>query len=156
MLLSAILSFLGGSAFRMIWGELSAAWTKRQEQSHEIERMRVQAELEAAQHQRNMEALRVQAELGVKTIQVQGEADVARIEAEAFSRSQADAAKPSGIYIVDLWNGMVRPAAATLALWLWLRALWAQQWAMQGRDWDLVCAILGWFFADRTLGKRGK
>lgn len=156
MIFSAILSFLGGGAFRMIWGEISAAWTKRQDHAHEIERMRLQAEIDAAQHARNLDAIRVQAELGVQTIRVQGEADVARGEAQAWLESVREGMKPTGITLVDAWNASIRPAAATLCLWLWFRALYVQQWAMQGRDWDLVCAILGWFFADRTLGKRGK
>ena len=153
---SAILSFLGGSVFRMIWGELSTAWTRRTDQKHEIERMRVQAELEEAQHKRNLESIRVQHELQVEVVRVQGEVDLSKIDALTFQEGVKEGMKPTGIYLIDLWNGMVRPMAATLALWLWFRSLYFANWTMQGRDWEMVCAILGWFFADRTMGKRGK
>lgn len=153
---SAILSFLGGSAFRMLWGEISAHITARREHNFEIERMRLQADLEDRQHERNMKALTVQAELKVQVVRVQGEMDIAKLEAEAFRESVKEGMKPTGIWLIDAWNASIRPAAATLCLWLWLRQLYVAQWAMQGRDWDMVCAILGWFFADRSMGKRGR
>lgn len=156
MMFSAILSFLGGSAFRMVWGEISSWISERQEQKREIERMRVQGELEAAQHARNMEAIKLQTELGVKTIQVQAEADVGRIDAEGFYSVAREALKPSGIFLVDLWNGVIRPLCATIAVALWVVALCAANWGMQDWDRDLVAAILGFFFASRDMGKRGK
>ena len=45
-MISALLSFFGGTAFRMIWGELSAWLNKRQDHQHEIERLRLQADLD--------------------------------------------------------------------------------------------------------------
>jgi len=72
--MGALFSFLGGSAFRMIWGEVSAYFTRKQEHAEEKERMELQGKLEAEQHARNMESIRVQAELGVKTIQMQATA----------------------------------------------------------------------------------
>ena len=45
---SGLIAFLGGSAFRMIWGELAAWLTARQDHRHELERMRLSADLEAA------------------------------------------------------------------------------------------------------------
>lgn len=153
---SAILSFLGGSAFRMIWGEFSTWFTAARDHAREMDRMRLQGELEAAQHARNLDAIKLQAELGVQTIRVQGEMDVAKLEAEGWANSVKEGQKPTGIWLIDAWNASIRPAAASLALWLWFRQLYVAQWTMQGRDWDMVCAILGWFFADRTMGKRGK
>ena len=40
-MISALVSFLGGSVFRMLWGEISAWLTKAQDHKHEIERGRV-------------------------------------------------------------------------------------------------------------------
>lgn len=153
---SAILSFLGGSAFRMLWGEISAQITARREHNFEIERMRLQGELEEKQHERNMKALTVQAELKVQVVRVQGEMDVAKLEAEGWAASVREGMKPTGIWLIDAWNASIRPAAASLCLWLWFRQLYVAQWAMQGRDWDMVCAILGWFFADRSMGKKNR
>ena len=153
---TALLSFLGGSAFRMIWGEVSAWYNRKQDHQFEIERLQLQAQLDQAQHGRTLESLRLQAELGVKTIAAQAEADVATTEAQAFNTLMASAFKPSGWAVVDIWNGIIRPAAATLALGLWLAKLTAQGWRMD--EWDITLAgtVLGFFFADRSLGKRGK
>lgn len=152
----ALFSFLGGSVFRMIWGEIASWYSKKQDQHFEMERMRLQAELEDRQHQRMQESLRLQNELGIKTIEAKAEADVMTAEAEAFAEAMKNAFKPTGIFWVDVWNGIIRPAAATIALGLWIMKLNAQNWAMQ--DWDITLAgtILGFFFASRELAKRGK
>lgn len=155
-MISAILSFLGGSVFRMIWGEISAHLTARREHRAEIERMRLQGDLDAAQHARNQEAIRTQAMLGVKTIEVQRDADVAREEAAAWHSAVANMLKPTGVRWVDAWNASIRPAYATVALGLWLAALWAGNWALTEWDKALMSAIAGFFFADRSLGKRGR
>lgn len=155
-MLGALLSFLGGSAFRMIWGELSAWMTARQEHRHELERLQIQAQHDAAQHARNLEAMKLQAELGVKTIQVQAEADIGRADAEGWYAVAREAVKPTGIYFVDLWNGTVRPATATVVLALWILSLHRAGWVMGEWDKELAGAALGFFFASRELTKRGK
>ena len=149
--MSAILTFLGGGAFRAVWGEIASYLTKRQEHKLEMERTRLQGELDAAQHARNLEAIRVQAELGVKTIAVQADADVARSEADAFREAMARAAIPTGIKWVDAWNASVRPAFATLALALWALSLHRNSWALSEWDLSLIGAVAGFYFADRTL-----
>lgn len=153
---SAILSFLGGSAFRLIWAQISQMWTAHQEQKHELERMRLQGELDAAAHERNQAAIKLQAELGVKTIAVQAEADLSRLDATTFGQAVVESMKPTGITLVDTWNGIVRPAAATIALLLWCVALNAQGFKMTDWDRELVGVILGFFFAVRVLSSRTK
>lgn len=153
---SALFSFLGGSVFRMIWGEVASWMTAKQDHSFEMERMRLQGDQEAAQHERNQAAIKLQAELGVKTIQVQGDYAIGQIEAEGWSAAVKDAMKPTGIYLVDMWNGIIRPLAASIALILWVQALNAQGWKMTDWDMELVGVILGFFFASRELFKRGK
>jgi len=98
----------------------------------------------------------LQNRLGIKTFEVQSDADVAKAEADAFVNAMKDAMKPTGIAWVDAWNSIIRPAAATLALGLWTMKLNTQNWVMQ--DWDITLAgtILGFFFASRELAKRGK
>ena len=155
-MLSALISFLGGSVFRMIWGEVSAWYNKHQDHKFEIERLQLQAQLEDKAHQRSQEALRLQAELGIKTIEAQAESNVMTAEAEAFANAMKEAFKPTGIHWVDAWNGVIRPAAATLALILWALKLANQGFAMQAYDMEITGVVLGFFFADRSLGKRGK
>lgn len=155
-MIEALVSFLGGSVFRMIWGEASAWLNRRQEHQHEIQRLTLQRELDDRAHARNLEALRLQHDLGIQTVRVKAEADVAVAEAAAFGRVMQAAFKPTGIALVDAWNGVIRPAGATIALALWVLKLNAQGWVMQ--DWDIALSatILGFFYADRALGKRGR
>lgn len=155
-MLEALFSFLGGSVFRMVWGEVSAWYNKRQDHAFELERLRLQNDIDDRAHQRNQEALRLQNELGIKTIEAKMEADVATAEADAFAKAMENAFKPTGWAIVDVWNGIIRPSAATIALVLWCLKLSSQNWKME--EWDITLAgtVLGFFFADRSLGKRGK
>lgn len=155
-MVEAIFSFLGGSAFRMIWGEVVAWKNKKLDHEHEVARMQLQSDLDDRAHQRSQEAIRLQAELGVKTIEAQAEASVSSAEADAFVEAMRGASKPTGITFVDAWNGVIRPAAATLALVLWFLKLQSQNFTMTDWDYALVGTILGFFFASRELAKRGK
>ena len=155
-MISAIISFLGGSVFRMIWGEVSTWVTAKQSHAQELERLRLQGEMDAAQHSRNLESIRVQAELGVKEIRVKAEADLERIDAKGFYGAARDAMKPTGIWLVDLWNGVIRPLCATIAVAMWVLSLYRAGWTLGPWDQELTAAVLGFFFADRALGKRGK
>jgi hypothetical protein len=154
--MSALLSFLGGSAFRAIWGEVASWVNKRQDHKFEQQRMLLQGKLDAEQHARNLAGIRVQAELGIKTIQVQADADAERAAGEAFREAMARAATPTGIRWVDAWNGCIRPAFGTLALVLILRHVHTAGWVMVGPIMEVVFAIVGFYFADRTLRKAGK
>lgn len=153
---SALFSFLGGSAFRMLWGEIAAWVSTKQEHSHEIERMRLQAELDAAQHARNLEAQRLQAELGIKEIAVRSEADLALKDLDVWGKAIDNAGKATGFMLVDVWNGIIRPLVATIAVILWVLALNSQGWKMTEWDKEIVGVVFGFFFASRELAKRGK
>lgn len=155
-MISALLSFLGGSAFRLIWGEIAAFLTAKQEHAHELDRLRLQGDLEAAAHARNLEAIRVQAELGVKTIEVQGNADLAKIDASAWAQAVADIGKQTGIRFVDIWNGVIRPLLASLAILIVVGEVVRSGFVLSDWHKDLVGAILGMYVADRTLAKRNK
>jgi hypothetical protein len=153
---TALFTFLGGSVFRMLWGEISAWITKGQDHAQEIDRMSLQNDFDAQAHIRAVEMLKVQSELGIKTIEAQAEANVSAVEAQAFDDAMKNAFTPTGISFVDIWNGIIRPAAATIALGLWVAKLHTQNYVME--EWDIALAgtILGFFFASRELSKRGK
>jgi len=153
---SSLISFLGGSAFRMMWGEISAFFTAKQEHVYEIERMKVQGLLEDEQHQRNMEAIKIQAELGVKVIEAQREADLDRIEYGAWASVVESTTKLTGIKFIDAWNGAIRPALATMAMFIIIGEVVSTGFALSMWVMDLVAAILGIYMADRSLMKRGK
>jgi len=154
-MISALFSFLGGSVFRMLWGEISSWLSKKQDHQHEVERMRLQAELDAGQHARNLEAIRVQAELGVKTIQVQAEAAISELETAGWLEAVKGTTKSVGVAWVDAWNATIRPGVATWAVLmmtlgeLGLMTLSENTLAITG-------AALGIYLADRNLMKRGK
>lgn len=150
-MISALLSFLGGSAFRMIFGAVSEWFDKKQEHQHELERIRIQSDLDKARHEQDCQRLRLQSELGVKEIMVKADADVSRLEADAFVEAMRSATKPIGIKWVDAWNGVIRPLAASIAIILWVLALNESGWMMSEWDKELVGVILGFFFASRAL-----
>lgn len=156
MILTSLLSFFGGSAFRTIWGEISAYLSKRQDHQFELERIAAEGAQAAAEHARHMEAIKVQAELGVKSITAQSEADIEKLAAEGWAGAVQTAAKPIGVAVVDIWNGVVRPFLATVAILLWIAALVSQSFVMTDWDKELCGAVLGFFLADRALTRRGK
>lgn len=155
-MISALLSFLGGSAFRMIWGEVAAFINKRQEHSQELDRMRLQQELDAKRHEQDMARIKLQSELGVKEIQIAGDVALDKLDAEAFVEAMRNAQKPTGVKWVDAWNGAIRPAAASVALMLWVFALVQAGFITSEWDKELIAAIFGFFFASRELMKRNK
>lgn len=152
---SALISFLGGSVFRMIWGELSHWLTAKQDHTFEVERMRLQGELDAAQHARNLEAITVQANLGIKTIQVQAEAAVSELEAQGWLEAVKATAIKTGIAWVDAWNATIRPGVATWAIAMMtmseFKLIVLSEFAA-----SVASAALGIYLADRNLQKRGK
>ncbi len=155
-MISALLSFLGGNAFRLIFGEIVAYLNKKQEHALELERLKLQGELEAAQHARNLEAIKTQHALGVEVIHVQRDADLDRIDAAAWAQAVADVGKQTGIRFLDYWNGSVRPALATLAILVVVAEIVRNGFVLSDWDRELVGAILGIYVADRSLARRGK
>lgn len=154
-MITALLSFLGGNVFRMIFGEIISAWNKKQDHSQEMDRMKLQAELDAAQHDRNLSAIRVQAELGVKTIQVQAESAIGQIEAEGWLEAVKATAIKTGLAWVDAWNAVIRPAVATWAIAMMTLHEFGVI-VMSENTIALSGAALGIYLADRSLFKRGK
>lgn len=155
MIFSALLSFLGGSAFRMIWGELSAWLNKRQDHQYEIERLRLQADLDERAHQRRMESVRFEAEQQVKIIHVQAEAAVTQIEAEGWLEAVKATGRKVGVAWVDAWNSAIRPGLATWGVVMLTLEAFALAQITEGTA-SVIFAALGIFVADRTLGKKGR
>ena len=153
---SALFSFLGGSLFRAIWGEAMSFINKREDHKQELAMMQVQAQLDAEKHSRDMEGLRLQAELGLKTIEVQAQAAIEKGDADAFATAMNKAFTPTGVTWVDAWNGVIRPAAATIVLLLWVAKLASQGFTMRDYDQELSGCVMGFFFANRVLAQQSK
>lgn len=152
---TALLSFLGGNVFRLLFGEVVSYLNKRQDHSFEVERLRLQGDLDAAQHARNMESIQRQAELGVKVIQAQAEAAVGQLEAEGWLEAVKATGRAIGVAWVDAWNACIRPGVATWAVAM--LSLDAFKLVVLSEFTISVCsAALGIYLADRSLFKRGK
>lgn len=158
--MGALVNFLGGAAFRAVWSGVANYFDKRQEHKHEIQRTVLQGRLDAEAHARNLAGIKLQAELGIKTVQVQAEAAVSEIEADAWRQAVAGATKQTGIKFIDIWNGSIRPAFATVALALWavyeFRHMAISSWAISAWSLDIIASIIGFWYADRSIRNRAK
>ncbi len=156
MIISTLFSFLGGSVFRMLWGEVSSWINKKQDHEHELERIRAQEAIDASQHARHLESMKVQAELGIKTIQVAADSKIAEIETDAWLEAVKGTTKTIGIKFIDAWNGVIRPFVATWAIGMITFNYATRGWVLDENGWMVCSAALGIYLADRTLFKRGK
>jgi hypothetical protein len=139
----------------MIWGEVSAWLTKRQDHAYEMDRMRLQADLDERAHQRRMESVRFEAEQQVKIIHVQAEAAVGQLEAEGWLEAVKATGRKVGVAWVDAWNAGIRPGLATWGIVMLTLEAFALAQINEGTA-SVIFAALGIFVADRTLGKKGK
>lgn len=155
-MIAFLTSVLGGASFRAIWGEISSWLQKRQEHAQEIERMKLQEVLDAARHTRDMENIRLQEEMGQKEIIIKADAEIGKIEADAWAAAVVSTGKPTGISWVDAWNGSIRPLVASLAVAAIIVELAHHGWALTEWDREVFGAALGIFLADRSLAHRGK
>jgi len=153
---AALFSFLGGSVFRMIFGEVIAFFDKKMEHQREIERMKLQAELDQAQFDRNQAAIKLQAELQVKVITTQAEAHISQAEADGWLEAVKAVGQKVGIAWVDGWNACIRPGVATWSVIMMTLAEFGAV-AKLSDDVAAICgAALGIYLAERNLFKRGK
>ena len=153
---AGLISFLGGSVFRMIWGELSSWITKKQDHAQEIERMKLESALEAQRYERDMARLKLQSELAVKEVVVQTDAALQKISADAWGNAVEAVGRTTGIKFIDVWNGIIRPFLATMAISLIVAEVVRSGFVLTEWDRELMGAILGIYVADRTMSKIGK
>lgn len=155
-MISALISFLGGSLFRMLWGEISSFINKRQDNIHELELLKVHGTLDAEAHARNLESMKTQASLNIQVVKEQSNADVAVIETDAWLEAVKGTTKTVGIRFIDAWNGVIRPLVATWAIVMITINFANMGWILDDNGWMLCSAALGIYLADRALFKRGK
>ena len=96
-MLTALITFLASAGGRLALGHLFDAIVKWQDHGQELARMRLQAELEAAQHDRNMRALQLQAGLGLQVIEAQTQSRITGAEADAFTEAVRAAGQRTGL-----------------------------------------------------------
>ena len=153
--MGALFSFLSGSVFRMLWGEISSFITKAQDHKQELELAKLQASIANEEHTRNIEALKLQHDLGIEKVYVQQEVDTNAGELDAWIATVKSINTKTGVAWIDGWNQCIRPAVATIAVCSMIVEI-----ALLGHltDWhrEVFGAALGLFLADRALSKRGK
>lgn len=154
--MGAIISFLGGSAFRAVWGEVSTWLNNKQAHAQEMERMKLQSDLQVAQSAQQLAMLQATSAAGIQTIAAQSAAAMSQADADAFTAGIKAAVTPTGVKWVDAWNGMVRPAFASVVLVLWLSIVMRNNFVATVWDLDLMGSIAGFYFADRSLRRNGK
>jgi len=148
-MITALMTFLGGATVRLFLGHLFDFITKWQDQKNELARLTLQGQLDAAQHTRNLEAIKVQADLGVKVIEAQTEAHVTQAEADAFIEAVRATGQRTGIMWVDLWNGIVRPLLASMCIVLWVAKIVGAGFVLDEWDRELMGMALGVFVGGR-------
>jgi hypothetical protein len=154
-MLTSLISFLGGATFRMVWGEVSAWLTKRQDHRYEIERMQVQGQLDAAQHERNLASIKLQADLQVKVIEAQSEAVVGEIAAQGWLEAVKATGRQVGVKWIDAWNATIRPGVATWSIAMLTFGEFGLL-VLSENAVSVCSAALGIYLAERNLIKRGK
>lgn len=154
-MMSGLISFLGGSVFRMMWGEVSSFVTKQQEHKQEIALIQIQAEIAKDAHARNLEALKLQHSLGIEQIYVQQEVAENQGELDAWVSATKAINVKSGIAWIDGWNQSIRPAVATVAVIAMVGEIILLGHLTDFHQ-EVFGAALGLFLADRALSKRGK
>lgn len=153
-MLTAVLSFFGGNAFRWIFGEVIEFLNRRQEHAQELERMNLENTLEAARHERDQARIRLQADLGVKEVMVQTDAAMARVEADAWLDAVKSVGRATGIKWLDAWNGSIRPFLASVAVAIVVADFVKHDFKITEFIGAIVSGILGIYIADRQLQKK--
>lgn len=159
---SSLFSFLGGTVFRLVFGEVMAFFNKRIDHAHELAMLDKQLAADERRAQLQQAAAKQQAELGIQVIAAQREAAADALDGEAFLFGVKATAIQTGVKIIDGWNAAIRPGVATWAIVMlsleafgWLTMLGGAKELSDGTR-EVISAALGLFLADRSLARRGK
>ena len=155
-----LISFLGGSAFRLIFGGVMDWLNKQQDHKHELELQALQARLDQERHDRNMASIRLQSDLKIGEIKVAGEYALQKGELDAFTEAVKATQTVTGVGWVDALNQVIRPAGAVVSLLLWIFSVTVAFYvadattikagaALSEFDRTLISAFLGVFVGDR-------
>lgn len=148
--MTAILGFLGSAVFRWLLEKVFTLFERKQDHTQEIERMRVQADVDAAQHQRNLEMLETQSRLKLDLVKEEVRGAYEAAEGAALIAS-IENARPSGIWWVDAWNSAIRPFICTVCVALWVMGLEQRAFKLDEFDYTLIAVVIGWYFGTRAL-----
>jgi len=148
-MITTLLSFIGGSAFRLLFGAVMDWANKKQDHQQEMDLQRLQSELEATRHARDLERIRLQSDLGIKEVIVAGDIAEQKVMADAFLEAVKETGRATGIKFVDAWNAGIRPAGASISLAIWIGTMIAAGMVLTDFDRTLIAAFLGIFVGER-------
>ena len=154
--MTALISFLGGSAFRLVFGAIMDWFNRQQDHAHEVALLRAQADLDAARHQRDLDRIKLQADLKVTEVKIVADAAEQQAMNTAFIEAVRATTIKTGNSVIDAWNGSIRPAGATIALLLWIGSLVVADMRFSDFDRELIAAFLGVFVGDRIHARMSR
>lgn len=153
-MITAIVSFLASTAFRMMLSELLDSFKKWQDNKLEMLRMEQQERLDQQKFEREQAAVKLQHDMGVDVIRLKGAVDHQRLQDLMQIESVKQIGRKTGVRWIDGWNGAIRPLLATIAIGVWVASM-LQFMVLQEFDRALISAVLGLFIGGRiqTTGR---
>ena len=154
-MLSGLISFLGGTAFRWLLGELFGFLKARQEHKTELERLRLEHDQAKDRHAWQQDAIKAAAEAGIKVVEAKAAADSAAAADAAFLAAIGGVNEASRrADWIGAWNACIRPLLATVAIGLLVgQAVAPATVVLTPLVLDLICAVLGVFVGERIRVK---
>lgn len=141
-LLSVLTGGIGGALLRLI-PEGIKLFTAAADRRHELEVMDRQMKMQAQGAQQRLEEVRVTSEAQQTLAQITG---------------AVEATKATGIYWVDLLNGLFRP---TVSFWFFglyamykTAGIWNADFDWNEQDMAMLSGILNFWFLNRVLAKK--
>lgn len=147
--IGGISTFLGSAFARWAFGEVVDYFKNKQEASRELALMELQEKINAATHARNLEAMQKTADLQLKVFTEQAKYKLEQTDLDIYGKAVEGTFKQTGIYLIDAWNGAIRPLLATIAIYVWLRHLSQVGWVPSQWDLELMSSVLGLFVGGR-------
>jgi hypothetical protein len=151
-----ILSFLGGTAFRWLFGEIIGFVKEREERKRELEMMRLNHEQDKDKHQWQQEAIAAHAAAGVKVIEAKRQSDESAAADDAFLKAieGVNTASDRKDWI-GAWNASIRPFLATVGILLLIGNTVAPTvFVISALVMEVICGVLGVFVGER-IRQRG-
>lgn len=154
--MTGFLSFIGGTAFRWLFGELIGYLKARQETQAELERMRLEHEQAKDRAEWQRQAVAEAAAAGIKLVEAKAEAQSMQAADDAFLSAIGgvnEASKRTDW--IGAFNALIRPELAQVSIILLAaHAFWPQHVMITGIVGEVICGALGLFVGER-IKQRG-
>jgi putative Ca2+/H+ antiporter (TMEM165/GDT1 family) len=154
-MMAGFLSFIGGTAFRWLFGEMIGFFKAREENRIELERIRLEHEHAKERAEWQRQAVADAAAQGIKVVEAQSEAYAARAADDAFLSAIGgvnEASKRADW--IGAFNALIRPELAQVSIILLVcHAFWPDAVVITGIVGEVICGALGLFIGERISKK---